>query len=89
MLKVRRAEPRPYVRLVLGGEPSVGKTKAAYEWSKRLTPDSKTPPALWIDLDERIPEEIINGFLVFATASTKGLFVIKPEEIFIIGKFNF
>ena len=52
MIKVAKATSRNYKRVVLGGEASIGKTTAAYNWAKK---------PLWIDLDERIPEAIIDG----------------------------
>lgn len=52
MFKVKKAEKRDYIRLVLGGEPSIGKTKGAFNWANN---------PLWIDLDRRIPEEIIKN----------------------------
>lgn len=52
MIKVKKAETRPYKRIVLGGTPSIGKTTAAANWSSK---------GLWIDLDNRIPEEKIGG----------------------------
>jgi len=50
-IKVSKAKAREYKRIIFSGEQSMGKTKAAFNWSDN---------PLWIDLDKRIPEEIID-----------------------------
>jgi len=50
VIKVAKAKARNYKRIVFSGEQSIGKTTAAFNWAKK---------PLWIDLDNRIPPEIV------------------------------
>lgn len=52
MIKVKKAEPRKHKRVVLGGEPDIGKSTAAAKWCNN---------ALWVDLDKRIPAEVVDN----------------------------
>jgi len=49
-MKTKKAEKRGYKRMVLSSEPNCGKTTGAVNISKN---------AFWIDLDKRIPEDLL------------------------------
>jgi hypothetical protein len=51
MIKVKKAEPRRHKRWVIGGEPDIGKSTLATKICDN---------GLWLDLDKRIPGEVVD-----------------------------
>ena len=78
MIKVKKATVRPYKRIVFGGEPSIGKSTAATNWSTK---------GLWIDLDNRIPPEcvekctVLDGITDYKTLKMALISIVKEDKI--------